>query len=249
MPDPKPSDPIISDLESSHSTLSAARLAANRANAAKSTGPRTPEGKQRASLNALRHGLTAQIVILPGEDMQAYLDFTAKFVRDLDAHSEVEKQLAHDLADTQWRLNRLRSIECGIFAMGHHHVSDNIGAEHPEVHTALTTAQVFLDNAKPLENLSRQENRLRRNFQSTLQQLLALQDRRREREDSQMVEAARIYRTQMMKKTPFNPAELGFVLPLAEIERYVNRQELAAESLVASLNGYNLERFTKAIAA
>ena len=41
---------------------SEARLRANRLNAQKSTGPRTEEGKQRASLNATRHGLTAQVL-------------------------------------------------------------------------------------------------------------------------------------------------------------------------------------------
>ena len=38
---------------------SPARLAANRANALRSTGPRTAEGKARSSQNATTHGLTA----------------------------------------------------------------------------------------------------------------------------------------------------------------------------------------------
>jgi hypothetical protein len=40
-------------------TLSAARLTANRANAQKSTGPRTLQGKARSSRDALKHGLAA----------------------------------------------------------------------------------------------------------------------------------------------------------------------------------------------
>jgi len=43
-------------------------MAANRRNAQRSTGPRSAEGKSRARLNALKHGATAQIHVLPGED-------------------------------------------------------------------------------------------------------------------------------------------------------------------------------------
>jgi hypothetical protein len=36
------------------------QIAANRANAEKSTGPKTPDGKRRAAANARRHGLSAR---------------------------------------------------------------------------------------------------------------------------------------------------------------------------------------------
>src|ERR1700692_1458675 len=41
---------------------------ANLRNAQQSTGPKTPEGKAAVSMNALRHGLRARSVVLPGED-------------------------------------------------------------------------------------------------------------------------------------------------------------------------------------
>jgi hypothetical protein len=48
------------------------RAAVNKANAQHSTGPRTAAGKQRSSLNALRHGLTGHTIVLPTEDHSAY---------------------------------------------------------------------------------------------------------------------------------------------------------------------------------
>jgi hypothetical protein len=48
--------------------VSSRKRAANRANARKSTGPRTPEGKARSSRNAISHGIYCQNLLLPGED-------------------------------------------------------------------------------------------------------------------------------------------------------------------------------------
>jgi hypothetical protein len=53
-------------------TYSETSFEANRRNAAKSTGPKTPEGKAASSRNALKHGLTATEFLLPNEDRDAY---------------------------------------------------------------------------------------------------------------------------------------------------------------------------------
>jgi hypothetical protein len=50
-----------------------ARAGANRRNTKKSTGPRTEEGKSKSRLSELKHGMTAQTVLLPGNDGQALL--------------------------------------------------------------------------------------------------------------------------------------------------------------------------------
>ena len=47
-----------------------AQIQANQENAKKSTGPKTVEGKQRSSMNAMTHGIFAQIPILQGEDRE-----------------------------------------------------------------------------------------------------------------------------------------------------------------------------------
>ena len=52
-------------------------LAANKKNAQKSTGPKTPEGRAAVRLNGVKHGLTAATLVLPGEkesDFQSLLD-------------------------------------------------------------------------------------------------------------------------------------------------------------------------------
>jgi len=50
---------------------SARKAEANRQNALKSTGPKTIEGKTAIRLNAVKHGLLSQELLLPGEDEAA----------------------------------------------------------------------------------------------------------------------------------------------------------------------------------
>jgi hypothetical protein len=91
------------------------QIEANRRNALKSTGPITPEGKERSSRNAIRHGLTAETVIAGFEDAEDYQAFEAAVTADHDAESAVERELVLRLASVLWRLRRATGIETGLF--------------------------------------------------------------------------------------------------------------------------------------
>ena len=62
--------------------LTKEKLAANRRNARKSTGPRTPEGKARVAQNARKHGLTAQGAIVTAETREAYTTYRNQILHD-----------------------------------------------------------------------------------------------------------------------------------------------------------------------
>jgi hypothetical protein len=95
-------------------------MEANRRNAQQSTGPRTEIGKKTSSLNALRHGLTSRVVVLPCEDLAAYKTFSDEYLASLAPETFPERQYAQTIIDTQWRLNRVRSLEEGMLALGHY---------------------------------------------------------------------------------------------------------------------------------
>jgi hypothetical protein len=92
------------------------QLQANRQNALRSTGPRSDAGKARSRLNALRHGLTAQHVVLPGESPKEFEKFRRSAFDSLRPEDELEMQLAGRLVTLLWRLRRILAIETAIYA-------------------------------------------------------------------------------------------------------------------------------------
>jgi hypothetical protein len=91
------------------------KIEANRENALKSTGPRTPEGKNAARLNATRHGLRSNEVLLPGEDADTLREFDENLRAEFQPIGELENLLVDRIIATAWKLRRLGRVETGIF--------------------------------------------------------------------------------------------------------------------------------------
>lgn len=91
------------------------QIEANRLNGHKSTGPITPEGKERSRCNAVRHGLTAQTVVGALEDADDYKSFEVAILADLAPQSALEQELVLRLASLLWRLRRALAMETGLF--------------------------------------------------------------------------------------------------------------------------------------
>jgi len=92
------------------------QIQANRRNAQRSTGPQTPQGKAAVRLNANKHGLRSQDVLLPGEDEEALKALDENLRAELQPVGELENLLMDGIIAAHWRLRRLRRVESGIFA-------------------------------------------------------------------------------------------------------------------------------------
>src|SRR5271166_5240461 len=119
-----------------------------------STGPRTPEGKQRTRLNALRHGLTGQTVVLPTEDLQAYKTFCDDFVVHYVPVGPVERQLVQTIADTSWRLNRISAMEHSSLSLAAAEKVDQAGAAGDPRAEACAQALAFSEQSEKIVRLS-----------------------------------------------------------------------------------------------
>ena len=87
------------------------KTAANRRNARKSTGPRTPEGKAKASMNALRHGLRARSVVLRDEDQEEFDQLHAGLQNRYQPRNAAEQHLVDQAVIAKWKLARAEAFE------------------------------------------------------------------------------------------------------------------------------------------
>ena len=101
------------------------RAAINRRNAQKSTGPRTPEGKNRSRFNAVKHGMTAKTLVLPDEDANVLQIRLETWIDDLQPQNEVEQFLVEQAVQSSWKLDRADRAEVARLS----HIIESVPAE------------------------------------------------------------------------------------------------------------------------
>src|SRR5437867_4982378 len=87
------------------------QIEANRRNALKSTGPRTPEAKAAVRMNSLRHGLRARTVVLPAENAGEFHQLCNDLEAEWQPQSRTEQFYVEQMAVSQWKLTRVEVAE------------------------------------------------------------------------------------------------------------------------------------------
>ena len=212
------------------------RTLINRQNAAFSTGPKSKEGKQKSSLNATRHGLTSQVVVMPTEDLILYLDHADSFQDEYHPVGPTEIHLVQTLADAAWRLNRVRALENNILTLGlQSHTRRQNATNRQEITDAMATADGTEVHTRQLATLSLHEARLTRQFDKTLILLKSLQAERKTQHQADLEIAARLLQLHETETTsPYDPTQDGFVFSTREIETYLFRKTRKSKAFHAA---------------
>jgi len=160
-------------------SISPVQLAANRANAQLSTGPRTAAGLARSSQNAVKSALTGRTVLLPTDDVNEYAAFLAAFQAELAPVGQVERELVQSIVDTHWRLRRIQALEFALYAHGHEQFADAFNDCPEESRYNRIVLQTHLTYEKQFRNLQIQEARLDRRRGKDMAELRRLQAERK----------------------------------------------------------------------
>ena len=150
------------------------RIAASRANGAKSRGPATAEGKERSSKNALKHGLASATIVLTTEGWPNYLQCREAYIRRFQPADDVELELVEEMIAARWRQQRMWAIESAAIDNELKIQGPDIDRKYAEITPDARTALAFTklaDESRALALISRYESRYSRQFHLALKAL------------------------------------------------------------------------------
>jgi hypothetical protein len=169
------------------------QIAANRANAKRSTGPRTEHGKARSRMNAWKHGVTAENIVIFVEKADDFDGLRAELWEEWKPQPGLESCHVDYLATQCWRLRRVPLYEAAAidtccmglaqsFAdnarLAALHGAPTVEAVEEDIEPGQYLGKVIVHDADILGKLARHEATLMAGIRKTVQMLLLLQGRR-----------------------------------------------------------------------
>ena len=196
------------------------------------TGPTTDAGKQRSRINAYKHGLTGQILLVTADEHDAFDKHCQAIVEALVPVGTLEQQLAQSIAADHWRLNRARAIEAGIFAIGQSR--ESVVPEELPMLEAISQTQTWLKEGKNIQLLALYGQRIQRSIERNMAELRTLRAERKAAREQALEEAVLFSQLAKSKGEAYNPAadfpSPSFVFSTAEFEQLITRKQRLDEA-------------------
>ena len=165
-----------------------AQQEASRQNGSKSRGPITDIGQQRSRMNALKHGLCADSVLLPGEDETECQELIEQYEQHYRPVTSLELARVREMALCDWRLRRTTEIECGLLGLALLDAQEACDEYYDNLDMGETQAHAFRRNVAPqpaLTLLLRYQAQLQRTQERARKALKQLQAERQQQEREQ----------------------------------------------------------------
>ena len=145
------------------------QIDANRQNAQRSTGPRSPGGKAVSRFNALKSGIDAQAQVIPGEDPAQLEALLAEYQERFDTSVPERRMLVDTLVVCDWLFRRLNRAEASFWQYEAWRTESSfLSNKHPE-------GRVLFFGDKVFDRLQRRVNAIHRNYDRALKELKSLE--------------------------------------------------------------------------
>lgn len=167
---------------------SEAQIAANRLNAQKSTGPKTAQGKAAVARNPLRHGMTAETVVLFDELEAEFEAFHKGLISDLRPRGTTECSLVERIAILGWRLRRASRAEAAMINAEAEYRQERIAVDGRHRSRRLDASMIFDRLGHDMSRLTRYEVAVERQLNRAMAILDLRQARRFARGEREPVE-------------------------------------------------------------
>ncbi len=166
---------------------------------------------------------------------------------------DFERSLAQSIADDLWRLNRARTIESGMFALGMQYSAHDTGA--PQVDEAFAQTHTWARESRNLELLTIYEQRIQRSIDKNMSRLEALRTRREQAAKEDMRQAKLLYQLAQAEGKPYRPEAYFSTAPIAresvfstpEVARELNLEKRLDDAKIYNYSG-ELPKVAKASA-
>lgn len=155
-------------------TTSERRIQANRANAAKSTGPKTAEGRAISSQNGYRHGLCTTTFIVCNEKLEEYTALRRDFAARFGPRDHVEACLVDRMVHATWNLMRSWTAENEALNLQMFRMDGALQSEYDNLqeHTRLTAAVEEKSKQPSFRTLARYQAHQSMEYQRAYRMLL-----------------------------------------------------------------------------
>jgi len=139
-------------------------------------------GKKPAAFNAVKHGLTAQNIILTFEDFPLYLQMGLDYMLELKPVGVRETANAQLIFESRWRTNRIMSVENDLFIYQQPLPSEAgptlVGKSRARAPRIDRQVNAFREQSRQIDLISRYESRLIRNAARLTQELKEIRQER-----------------------------------------------------------------------
>jgi hypothetical protein len=170
-------------------------------------GPKTPEGRRRSSLNAVKTLITSTVHLCSPEEQPALDAHMAAYKEAYAPVGILETELVVEIAKGKWRCKRASSVEDSIFAQGHLDHAGEMESGHPAVDSCLAEGKVWKEHSHSLMLISLYETRLRRAVEKDIAALQAMQTQRKDAYARAQDEAIRLAQLAASQGEEYDPGE------------------------------------------